>query len=325
MEHKHTLEIVLEPTLTQDDLEDEGLFYPESDGEPMAETDFQREPLAYAVSSLRLRFQEQADVYVSGNLFVYYEEGNPAAVVAPDVFVVLGVPKHDRRIYKVWAEGKAPDVVIEITSKKTRTEDEKKKPTLYQRLGVKEYFQYDPTGDYLEPPLKGRWLDENGEYQPMSLNRLPGGILSLYSYLLNLELHLEAGRLRLFDPDAEAYLLSHEEEQQARREAERQARLAEQQARLAERQTILERRSRHEAEQQTRLAEQQARAAEQQATLERKSRQEAEQQARLAEQQATLERQARQQAETRASEAEAQIERLKAELERLHPTPHKET
>jgi Uma2 family endonuclease len=261
------MEFALTPALIQDDLYEGGVFYPESDGEPMAETDFQREPLAYAVSSLRLRFQERADVYVSGNLFVYYEEGNPAAVVAPDVFVVLGVPKHDRRIYKVWAEGKAPDVVIEITSKKTRTEDEKKKPALYQQLGVKEYFQYDPTGDYLEPPLKGRWLDENGEYQPMSLSRLPGGILSLYSYLLNLELHLEAGRLRLFDPDAEVYLLSHEEEQQARREAERQARVAEQQARL-------ERQARQDAEQQARLerqARQQAetRASEAEAQIER--------------------------------------------------------
>jgi Uma2 family endonuclease len=326
------------PTLDVNQRLSEEIFYPESDGEPMAETDFQREPLTYAVSSLRLHFQDRADLYVSGNLFIYYEEGNPAAVIAPDVFVVLGVPQYDRRTYKVWAEGKAPDVVIEITSKETRAEDEKKKPALYQQLGVKEYFQYDPTGDYLKPPLKGRWLDEHGEYQPMSLSRLPGGLLSLYSYLLNLELHLEAGRLRLFDPEQEVYLLSHEEEQRARRLAEQQATLekmarqkAQQQATLekvtrqkAEQQATLEKMARQEAEQQATLEKAARQEAEQQATLEKVARQEAEQQATLekmarqeAEQQATLEKMARQEAEARANDAAAHLERLKAELERL--------
>jgi Uma2 family endonuclease len=319
-----------EPPFLLDDLD--GLeaddFYPESDGEPMAETDFQREPLTYAVSSLRLHFQERADVYVSGNLFIYYEQGDPTRVVAPDVFVVFGVPNYDRRIYKVWAEGKAPDVVIEVTSKKTRQDDEKKKPALYQQLGVKEYFQYDPTGDYLKPALKGRWLDENGEYQPMRLSRLPGGILSLYSYLLNVELHLEGDRLRLFDPDKAAYLLSHEEEQRARQEAERQAKLAKQQARDAEWQAKLAKQQARDAEWQTKLAEQRAKDAEQQVKLAEQRAKDAEQQAKLAEQrakdaeqQASLERMSRQDAETRANDVQLQLERLNAELERLRAVP----
>lgn len=64
--------------------------YPASDGQPMAETDHQRTPLTYAVDRLRLHFRDRPDVYVSGNLFIYYEEGNPQAVVAPDVFMVMG-------------------------------------------------------------------------------------------------------------------------------------------------------------------------------------------------------------------------------------------
>ena len=63
--------------------------YPSSDGLPMAESDFQREPLIYAVEALRIYFQGRQDVYVSGNLFIYYEEGNPQAAVAPDVFVAF--------------------------------------------------------------------------------------------------------------------------------------------------------------------------------------------------------------------------------------------
>ena len=70
--------------------------YPSSDGQPMAETDHQRTPLTYAVDRLRHHFRDRPDVYVSGNLFIYYQKGNPRAVVAPDVFVVLGADNADR-------------------------------------------------------------------------------------------------------------------------------------------------------------------------------------------------------------------------------------
>ena len=56
--------------------------YPSSDGQLMAESDFQRKPLTYGVEALDLYFQDRPDVYVSGNLFIYYEEGNPQASIA---------------------------------------------------------------------------------------------------------------------------------------------------------------------------------------------------------------------------------------------------
>ena len=75
--------------------------YPDTDGLPMAESDFQRKPLTYAVEALDIYFQDRTDVYVSGNLFLYYREGDPQAVVAPDVFVVFGAVKRDRPSYKL--------------------------------------------------------------------------------------------------------------------------------------------------------------------------------------------------------------------------------
>ena len=63
--------------------------YPSSDGKPMAESDSQRIPLTYAVDRLRHYFRHHPDVYVSGNLLIYYDEDNPGARVAPDVFVVF--------------------------------------------------------------------------------------------------------------------------------------------------------------------------------------------------------------------------------------------
>ena len=68
--------------------------YPDSDGQTVAESDFQRIPLWYANDALARYFRDRHDVYVSANMFVYFEEGNPKAVVAPDVFVVLGAPNH---------------------------------------------------------------------------------------------------------------------------------------------------------------------------------------------------------------------------------------
>ena len=100
------------------------IIYPDSDGLPMAESDIARDYLIYGVEALDSYFQEQINVYVSGNLFIYYEQGNPKAVVAPDVFVVFDVEKKKRPSYKTWEEhGKIPDFVLEITSKSTASED----------------------------------------------------------------------------------------------------------------------------------------------------------------------------------------------------------
>jgi Uma2 family endonuclease len=144
--------------------------YPDEDGKPMAEGDIQCSYLTYGRSALKLFFQSRSDVYVAGNLFIYYEQGNPEGVVAPDVFVVFGVENRQRRSYKTWEENnKNPDFVLEITSFATRSKDQGAKKGIYAFLGVDEYFQYDPTGDYLTPQLQGLRLVE-GNYLPIASN-----------------------------------------------------------------------------------------------------------------------------------------------------------
>src|SRR4051812_1502969 len=101
--------------------------YPTSDGKPMAETDWHRVLMVRVIQLLQEFFTPRPDVYVSGNLLVFYEEGNKRKHVAPDCFVVFGVEKEMRDNYLVWEEGKAPDVVFEFTSASTRTEDTRKK------------------------------------------------------------------------------------------------------------------------------------------------------------------------------------------------------
>ncbi|MGL5032657.1 MAG: Uma2 family endonuclease [Microcystaceae cyanobacterium] len=204
--------------------------YPDSDGLPMAESDIARDYLVYGVEALASYFQEYANVYVSGNLFIYYEQGNPKAVVAPDVFVVFDVEKKKRPFYKIWEEqGKIPDFILEITSKSTASEDRGTKKGLYAYLGVKEYFQYDPTADYLEPSLQGFRLVE-GNYLPI-LGQLDSDRLSIYSETLGLELWLEAdGEMRFYAPKIGSKLLSPRETEQAKHKAEQSQYQAEQRA-----------------------------------------------------------------------------------------------
>ncbi|MEW6495132.1 MAG: Uma2 family endonuclease [Cyanobacteriota bacterium] len=191
------------------------IIYPDSDGAPMAESDPARDYLIYCVEALDIYFQDRDDVYVSGNLFIYYKKGVPSAVVAPDVFVVFGIEKKKRLSYKVWEENdKVPDFILEITSRATQENDEEDKPKKYAQLGVLEYFQYDPTGDYLKPQLKGSRL-VGGKYQPIAPSLLSDGVLSIHSEVLGLDLRLIGKELRFYNPKTGKRLLSHKETQQA--------------------------------------------------------------------------------------------------------------
>ena len=203
------------------------IYYPETDGKPMGETDVHIDALIYLREALRDHFREDPQVYVAGNMFLYYEEGNTTACVAPDIFVVQGVGKHERRTYRLWEEGQPPAVVFEITSRGTRLEDLGTKRAVYAMLGVREYFLYDPLGEYLRPPLQGYRLHK-GEYQRL----LSAGEEGLTSQVLGLELRVEAGHLRVVDPATGERLLTPAELHAARR-AEATARRAEATARQA--------------------------------------------------------------------------------------------
>ncbi len=208
--------------------------YPEADGEPMAETDVHRDLMTDALlHPLKERFRQESDVYVSGNLFLYYEKGNPSAVVAPDVFVVFGISNRQRRTYKMWEENKAPDVVFELTSESTYREDLSDKRLVYERLGVREYFLFDPLRDYLYPPLQGFRLNEF-YYVSVMPEPWDEGEWQIHSQVLGLTVCTDGPTLRLYDPEQDRYLLSRPEEAQARRLAEAQAVTAEARAATAE-------------------------------------------------------------------------------------------
>ena len=185
--------------------------YPETDGKPMGETDIHIAQIIDLLFALTRYFREDPQVYVAADLLLYYVEGDPKEFVVPDVFVVRGVPKGERRIYKLWEEGRAPDVVFEITSASTRREDLGTKRVLYADLGVKEYFVFDPTGEDLRPPLRAFRLS-GSEYQPLKE--------PVFSEVLGLELQIVDKHLRLFDPRTGKRLLTPAEADAAREAAE---------------------------------------------------------------------------------------------------------
>ena len=213
----------------------EVIEYPDSDGLPMAENESQFWPILYVGSALDRYYQDREDVYVVGNLLVYYQQDDSKKTVSPDLMVVLGASKHVRSSYLLWEEPKAPDFVLEIASESTYRSDGGEKRDLYAGMGVSEHWQYDPLGVYLDPPLLGFRLVE-GSYVPIPIVPGDDGALAGRSGVLGLELRLRPGApvreaLHFYDPVRGEYLRTYREEAQARREAERRLERAEGQLR----------------------------------------------------------------------------------------------
>ena len=197
--------------------------YPSSDGKPLAENDLQARAILYAFGALRVRYSDRRrDVYVSADLLIYYEEGNPRVSVAPDVFVVFGVEDYPRMNYKVWEEGKGPDFVLEVASPNTWREDVERKPGVYAGLGVREYFLFDPTAEHLSPRLQGYRLVD-GAYERLPAVESIDRTLTLTSEVLGLELRAKGEEMRFHDPATDETLLSYGEEHVARIAAEARA------------------------------------------------------------------------------------------------------
>ena len=201
----------------------ETIDYPDSDGLPMAENESQFWPILYVGSALDRYYQNRDDVYVVGNLLLYYQQGDRSKSVSPDLMVVFGASKHVRSSYRLWEEPKAPDFVLEIASESTYRADRGEKRDIYADMGVLEYWQYDPVGSYLDPPLLGLRLVE-GRYVPIPA-MAQEGVLTVRSEVLGLELHLTSGAsvreaLHFYNPVRAEYLRTYREEAQARLKAE---------------------------------------------------------------------------------------------------------
>lgn len=191
--------------------------YPESDGEPMGETGLHVLATLGLFGALKFYFANRSDVYVAADMFLYYQEGKPGARTAPDVMVINGVTNQERRIYKLWEEKVAPCTIFEVTSRSTWREDIVSKLMLYARLGVTEYYLFDPEADYLDEQFTGFRL-EDGLYASIT----PEADGTLRSRELGLAFWPEGYMLRVGDPaTGERILMLDEAVSRARSEAAR--------------------------------------------------------------------------------------------------------
>jgi len=189
------------------DLED-GVYYPSSDGKPMAETDFHVLTIRFLLDALEDVFATRNDVYVAGNVNWFWEQGNPRRRRAPDAMVLFGVEKGPRRSFRSWNEGGAvPIACFEMASARTWRANLGAIRDDYEEAGVREYFVYDPTREYLEAPLIG-FRRRGGRFHRIR----PDAVGGMVSRELRLCLVPEGLMLRLAHPESGELVLTRAEQ-----------------------------------------------------------------------------------------------------------------
>ena len=163
------------------------------------------------------------EVFRSSNTFICYDPSNLNVRVGPDFYAAFGVDApaiKRRRLYLPWEAGKPPDFALEIGSESTAEQDVITKREIYARIGISEYWRFDPTGgDYYGQALAGDRL-VNGAYQSMDLTTEPDGVLKGYSPLLRLSLCRQDEMLKFYNHETGAYLRTLPQSQAALKDAE---------------------------------------------------------------------------------------------------------
>jgi len=171
--------------------EPEEIFYPESDGKPMAENTLQYRWIVTLIENLDAMLPD----FVGGDLFWYPVKGHPEIVISPDLLVAFGRPKGDRPSYKNWAEeGVVPQVVGEVWSPSNTRSEKRKKLSFYEQYGVQEYYSYDPDAPRLQV-----YLRRNNRLEEVSV---VGGFISP---LLGIRFHFGPGEMEVYTPDGRRF------------------------------------------------------------------------------------------------------------------------
>ena len=204
------------------------VYYPESDGKPMADNTRQFRYIVTIHSGIADLFAGDPNDFVAGDLLWYPVEGSNTIRVAPDVMVAFGRPPGDRGSYLQWKEENIPpQVVFEVLSPGNTFTEMTNKLRFYERHGVEEYYLYDPD----HGALSGWLRSDHG------LAEIQGWV----SPRLGIRFGLDGRDLALFRPDGtrfETYTevrsqlamerqRAEEERQRAEEERQRADRLAE--------------------------------------------------------------------------------------------------
>ena len=179
----------------------EDVYYPDQREDDMGETSAHYLLIAELMQMLRMHLKSRSDVFLTANMNVYFVEGDPHKWVAPDILIAFGVPNRDRNVYKCWAEGVFPQVVIEVASERTWKSDLNEKLKLYEKLGVEEYYVLDgESGRHTGVPITCLRRKEE------LLTPIDASDGTAFSDLLGLRIVFSEGRFRLFEPESNCFL-----------------------------------------------------------------------------------------------------------------------
>ena len=144
--------------------------------------------------------------------------------VAPDVLVVIGDVEVPQSSYKIWEVGIVPQWVMEVASPSPFRRDRDEKYAIYERLGFREDWWFDPTGELQRPQdtggrLLGWQLGNDGRYGQLAAESRD----LMRSDVLDLGLCVVEGELRFWDYAKQAFLSNRAELAEARTVAEQRA------------------------------------------------------------------------------------------------------
>jgi Uma2 family endonuclease len=175
------------------------IYYPDSDGQPMANNTLHAEYITTTKYGIESVFQDREDVFVAMDLFWYPVKGKPKTVLAPDVMVALGRPKGQRKSYKQWAEENIPpQVVFEFLSESNTTAEMAKKAMFFNQFGVQEYYIYDLERKELSGFI--RYQEEDDVLEEIA------DMKDWKSPRLGIRFDMSSGALQLYKPDGKPFL-----------------------------------------------------------------------------------------------------------------------
>lgn len=187
------------------------LYFPDSDGQPMADNTEQFNWIVLIKENLEILFADDPNVFVAGDLLWYPVKSQNVRAVAPDALVAFGRPKGRRGSYKQWEEDNIPlQVVFEILSPSNTDAEMARKFEFYQTHGVEEYYLYDPDRNH----LRG-WIRQG--LPLVEIQQMNGWI----SPRLGIRFVLTSQELLLYRPDGERFLSPIELRQRADQERQR--------------------------------------------------------------------------------------------------------
>lgn len=201
--------------------EDEEIIYPEQREDDMGETSIHAKLINRLLAVLLQFFEQRQDVFLTSNMNLYYEEGNPNKWYAPDLLIVFGVQNHERSSYQIWKEKVFPQVIFEISSERTWKADISEKLEIYSTFGAEEYYILDPEFDFLPAPMLA--FHRNGE----RLLSAPVNEGRIFSPRLGLEIVRTENNFRLFNPNTNEFLRTLQEYEEQKQATELRARNAE--------------------------------------------------------------------------------------------------